>query len=664
MKQLSNNKKCILPLIALGSLVMLCGQLSAVPQGDDAVDLLSMSIEDLMNVEVTSVSKKAEKFFDAAAAIYVVTHEDIRRSGATSIPEALRMVPGLQVANVSGNVWAISSRGFNSWYSNKLLVLIDGRSVYSSIFAGVYWNVQDVMLEDVDRIEVIRGPGGTLWGANAVNGVINVITRKASESQGLYVTGGGGTEELGFGGVRYGGKISEDAYFRVYTKYFDRDEQKLANGQNAPDQWDGVQSGFRLDWDCSAENLLTVQGDIYKTRFESGLAAMIGESEGTGGNVLGRFSHSFSQDSEMTLQVYYNRVERDYHIGLRTLTDIMDVDFQHHFSLDDRQDIVWGLGYRFSTDEIDQTQLYQIIPATRDLNLFSSFLQDKIQLSDTLSLTIGSKFEHNDHTGFEVQPNVRLSWAVHDRHVLWSAVSRAVRTPSRTDDDQRYPSGTWVDQSNIQYISQILGDRDVDSEELVAYELGYRFQPTDKVSLDFSAFFNDYDRLHCYNMHVDASNMPAFILVDNVFDNKMDGETYGAELVANWNVTDYWRLVGSYTFLQTQLHTDQGINDILSEGSERGSPHNQFNIRSLLNITDSLQFDTFLYYVDNVPMVDVDNYIKLDARLGWKVNDQVELSLVGQDLLDSQHAEFADTLTVNTSSEMQRRFYARLSLRF
>ncbi len=659
MKILSNNKKCILPLIALGSLVMLCGQLSAVPQGGDDVDLLSMSIEDLMNVEVTSVSKKAEKLFDAPAAIYVVTHEDMHRSGVTSIPEALRMVPGLQVANVSGNMWAISSRGFNSWYSNKLLVLIDGRSVYSSIFGGVFWGLQDVLMEDIDRIEVIRGPGGTLWGANAVNGVINIITRKASESQGLYVTSGGGTEELGFGGVRYGGKISEDAYFRVYAKYYNRDEQKLANEQNGPDHWEKVQSGFRMDWDCSADNHLTVQGDIYKTLFGSDMASMVGESEGTGGNILGRFSHSFSPDSEMSLQVYYDRVEQNYHIGLRTLTDVIDVDFQHQFKLDEQQDIVWGLGYRFSADHIDQTTFFQISPTARNMNLFSGFIQDEIQLSDTLSLTFGSKFEHNDHTGFEVQPNARISWALNARHFLWSAVSRAVRTPSRTDEDQRL-LGSWVDQSNIHYVSQKLGSRKLDSEELIAYELGYRFQPADKLSFDFTAFYNDYDRLRASVSHVDTSNLPAFVLVNSVFDNAMDGKAYGAELAVNWNVTDHWKLAGSYTYLQMQMHLDEG-GDV---GSERGAPYNQFNIRSFLNITDDLHFDTMLYYVDNVPMVDMDNYIKLDARLGWDVNDHVELSLVGQDLLDSQHPEFADTYSVNGNTEIQRRFYARLSLRF
>ncbi len=632
---------------------------------DGSVDLLSLSIEELMDVEVTSVSKKAERLFDSPAAIYVVTNEDIRRSGVTSIPEALRMVPGLQVANITGNSWAVTARGFNALYSNKLLVMIDGRSVYTPLFAGTYWNVQDVLLEDVDRIEVIRGPGSTLWGANAVNGVINIITRKAQDTQGLYMTTGGGIEELGFGSIRYGGKMSDNAWFRIYTKYFNRDDKKLpGSGKDASDEWNKVQGGFRLDWDISKENILTVQGDIYDGQFDSAVTSSSGNNNIFGGNLLGRFSHEISEQSDMSLQMYYDHFTRDSYSTFNLTSDIIDLEFQHRFGLSDRQEFIWGLGYRLYLDNVSSISSFKIIPEDRDLHLFSSFIQDEIHLAETLSLTLGSKFEHNDYTGFEIQPSARLLWSVHDQHTLWGAVSRAVRTPSRADEDQLISLGQWYGQGGIQYINQLSGNDDLDSEELIAYELGYRLQPTEKLLFDFTTFYNDYDRLMAWETNVDASNMPVYILFDNAFDNTMAGETYGAELTAHWTVTDNWKLAGSYTFLQMQFHLDQDRTDAFSEDNEGASPHNQFNVRSYLNVTDAVQFDTMLYYVDNLPLADIDNYIRLDARLGWQVNEQVELSLVGQNLCDGLHKEYSDNVSQRMSTEMQRGVYARLSLRF
>src|SRR5688572_15258115 len=409
--------------------------------------IMDMDLESLMKIEVTSVSKRPEKLSDAAAAIYVISNEEIRRSGVTSIPEALRLAPGLEVARQDSHTWAISSRGFNDEFANQLLVLIDGRSVYTPLFAGVYWDVQDLPLEDINRIEVIRGPGASLWGANAVNGVINITTRRAKDTQGLLISAGAGNEERGFGTIRYGGKIGEQAHFRVYGKYLNRDDSGLTNGLSANDSWSMWRGGMRLDWEPSHNNLLTLQGDIYtgelnQTVTVPSLSAPpseeLREKVGvSGGNVLGRWSHQFSDTSELSLKAYYDRTERDRVVFDET-RDIFDLDLQHRFQLGDRHDFVVGLGYNITSDDLDNRFAVSFDPTHRTASLYSAFVQDEIELvRDRLRLTMGTKIEHNDYTGWEVQPNARLSWSITKRQTAWFAASRAISTPSRAEDDIR-----------------------------------------------------------------------------------------------------------------------------------------------------------------------------------------------------------------------------------
>src|SRR5437879_4231967 len=381
------------------------------------IDVTTMSVEDLMNMQVTSVSKRTQKVADAAAAIFVLTQEDIRRSGATSIPEALRLVPGLEVARIDQNKWAIGSRGFNGRFDNKLLVLIDGRSVYTPLFSGVYWNVQDVMLEDVDRIEVIRGPGATLWGANAVDGVINVITKKAKATQSAVVTAGAGTDERAAGGVRYGGKLGDNTYYRAYTKYFDWGPSAYPSGMTAHDGWDALRGGFRADWTPAGANSLTLQGDVYRTRFDETLtvASLSAPYSNTfpnngkysGGNILGRWNHT-SEGSSMSLQMYYDNTTITDHSLFGDHQNILDLDFQHGFHVGDSQQFVWGLGYRSIHDKNDASFTVSLQPNQVTLNQFSTFLQDEISLVDNrLQFTRGSKFEHNKFTGFEIRSEER-----------------------------------------------------------------------------------------------------------------------------------------------------------------------------------------------------------------------------------------------------------------
>ncbi len=656
-------------LVSLLALAGRAAELAATPAGPD---FGNMSLDQLMNYPVTSPTKHEGKLSETPAAIEVITQEDIRRSGVTSIPEALRMAPGLEVAKVDAHTWAISSRGFNDVFANKLLVLQDGRSVYTPLFSGVFWDVQDTLLEDIDRIEVIRGPGAALWGANAVNGVINIITKKASDTQGLLIAGGAGTEERGFGGFRYGGKAGENLYFRLYGKYFDRDDSVFANGASAADAWHMGREGFRMDWVASAENLVTLQGDFYSGTanqiFTNAtpsptppfIEAVRDQIELTGGNVLGRWSHNFSADSEAKLQLYYDRTSRDTAIFKET-RDTFDLDSQHRFPLGDRNDVSWGAGYRLAADRVGSSFTIALNPDHRTTQLLSTFVQDEITLvRDRLRLTLGSKFEHNDFTGFEIQPSGRLSWIPTERQTVWASVSRAVRTPSRAEDDIRLVQLT----PNPVVFGSIQGSRSFESEKLTAYELGYRLRPHSRVSLDLALFYNAYDDLRSIEPGGIVPGPPGLGTVPATLANKLHGETYGAEFAPSWQATDWWRLQAAYTYLQMQLHRDPGSGDTTSESNERRSPRHQFSLRSVMDLPYRVQFDWGVRYVDSLPAINVASYVTMDARLGWRPTQNLELSLVGQNLLANRHAEFRPSSITTQATEVERSVYGRITLRF
>jgi len=674
MKVLNRLVLCCCAAAAL--LAGVAGAEARAAPGDSTTDLTELSIEELMNVEVTSVSKKPEKLSEAAAAVYVITQEDIRRSGATSIPEALRMAPGLHVARIDANKWAITSRGFNGEFANKLLVLIDGRTVYTPLFAGVYWDVQDTMLEDIDRIEIIRGPGATMWGANAVNGVINIITKSARDTQGGLVSGGAGSEERGFGGVRYGGTLGDSAWYRVYAKYFNRDDSVDSSGDRTSDEWDMLRGGFRIDWDVSESDSLTFQGDIYDGDLREtvdvafltppALLALDKSFDVTGANVLARWSHVFSDTSDMSMQVYYDRAERDK-FQLDEVRDTFDLDFQHRFVLGDRHEIVWGLGYRYTADDLDGSFTISLDPDSRHDDLVTAFVQDEITLVDErLKLTVGSKFEHNDYTGFEIQPSVRLLSTPHERHTLWAAVSRAVRTPARTNDDMRINFLVFPGTDGSTNVMTILGDDDFESEELTAYELGYRVQPVENVYLDIAAFYNVYDDLLTQEPGIpffELTPAPPHMVIPMYFDNMMDGETYGAEVAVNWNVTESWRVAAGFTCIEMDLDSDSSSGDTLADETERSSPQHQFHIRSYLNLPHNVQFDTALYYVDSLPAQDVSSYVRLDTRLGWRPTENLELSVGLQNLLDTEHDEYG-LMEGAHPTEAERSVYGKVTWTF
>ena len=638
-----------------------------------ARDLTEMSIEDLMSVEVTTVSRKAQRLNDSAAAVFVITNEDIRRSGATSIAEALRMVPGLEVARISANSWAITSRGFNGQYANKLLVLMDGRSAYDLLYSGVFWNLQDVLLEDVARIEVIRGPGASLWGANAVNGVINIITKPAAETQGGLATGGFGNEEKGFGALRYGGKIGNATYYRVYGKYFDRDDSESLEGGEAHDGWDIARGGGRIDWRFSDQDELTVLGDYYNGKVGNEgtyysvsppyVTPLIESSPVSGGNIIGRWQRQISPSSDLLLQMYVDRAEWEVPLVKET-RDTIDVDFQHRFGLGDRQEILWGVGYRWTRGLLDVAEGITFDDEDRRDQLFSLFVQDDISLlPDQLSLMIGSKFEHNDYTGFEVQPNIRLLWRADDRNTFWSAVSRAVRTPGMVEHDaqltQQVIPGTPVTEISLQ------GSKDYRSETVVAYEAGYRWKAHERLSTDLALFYNQYDHLRTIEPGTpDFGGTPPHVIVPYVVDNLMEGHTYGLELAVDYLPMDGWRLKGAYTCLKMHLETKDGSLDTTSASAEGDVPRHQVSLRSEMDLPKGFELDLWLRYVDDLPTQSISDYWNMDARIGWRPTPKWEFAIVGQNLFDSSRQEFSPEIYDLATTEIERSYYFKATWHF
>ncbi|HWK73927.1 MAG TPA: TonB-dependent receptor [Povalibacter sp.] len=584
--------------------------------------LKKLSVEELMNVEVTSIARTPQKLSQAPSAIQVISAEEIHRAGATSLPEALRLAPNLQVAQANSSQWAISARGFNNILANKLLVMIDGRSVYTPLYGGVFWDVQDVVLDDVERIEVVSGPGATQWGANAVNGVINVVTRNSAQTQGLLAQAAAGSEIRSLGTLRYGGELNEDLHYRVYAKGFERGATVNVDSSAANDDWHMGQGGFRLDWQ-PGEDLLTLQADLYQGRPNpDGTTAV----DASGGNLLGRWQRTTSSGADLQLQLYYDHTRRDFDQGLAESLDTWDIDWQHRFAIGSRQNLTWGLHLRRQNHEVDNLPLFAFLPAHKALTRYGLFVQDQIAvLPDRLELTLGTKIGYNNYTDYEYQPSARLAWTPDARNTLWAAVSRAVRTPSRIDRDFYLfltPTIPLVTGSDFQ------------SETLLAYELGWRVQPHEDLSLSLSSFYNDYDELRS------AEPGPPPLGIPLTFGNGVQGSSYGLELAAVYQVSQRWRLRGGYTFLKKDLRLKPGSHDLNDASVESDDPRHQLLIQSMLDLPGDLRLDGVARYVDALPDPHVPAYVSLDLRLAWNPTEHLELSLVGQNLLDERHAEF------------------------
>lgn len=646
-------------------------------------DLTGFSIEDLMQVKVVSAAKVEQALQDTASAVFVITADDIRRSGATNVMEALRLAPGVEVARIDSSRWAITIRGFNGRFANKLLVLIDGRTVYNTQFSGVYWEIQDLFLPDIERIEVVRGPGGALWGANAVNGVINIITRNSKDTEGGLATLTAGNEERTIAGVRYGGKLGDSAQYRIYGQFTDRDGQTTAaTGGNAGDDWRMGRGGFRLDWMPSARDTVAVQGDVYDGNFDQNymlptLAPPYAEPRlspvtASGGSVQARWERQYSATSGMGLQAYYQYAKRDDPLYIAD-SGTFDLDFQHNFALTDRQAIVWGLGYRRDSDQFTDTLFSSVKPSQLTTQLFSAFVQDQAELiPEQLRLIVGLKVEHNDFSGWEWQPSIRMLWTLNSDHRLWAAVSRSVRTPSRGEGDSRVnlfvlPPSPLT--GNLPTLFSIFSTEDLQSENLVAYEIGYRSRWSERFSVDAAAFYNDYDQIIASVPGApfpETRTFPPYLVVPLELQNVGAGHNYGFELAADWRPTQDWRLQLAYSYLHQDIQGSSG-EPLFNSGTL-----NQISLLSSWNVQDNLDFDVWWRYVHRdgalrtfspYGNVEADPYSALTLRLGWRPRKDLELSLVGANLLDGNHLEYVQE-AYTFPVEVERSIYGQMRWNF
>ena len=615
--------------------------------GDDTTtqDKSDISIEQLMNVEITSASKKEQKLTDTAASVFVITRDMIRRSGLTSIPEVLRLAPGVEVARIDGSKWAISIRGFSTPLANKLLVLVDGRSVYNDTFSGVYWAAQDMPLEEVERIEVVRGPVAAIWGANAVNGVINIITRSPRETRGATLTAGGGGDMAGYGSASYSTPLGDRGYVRFYSGYRGHDPMQGPSGSNEGD-WIHRTGGFRMEFDLSASDSLSFEGQGY-TGNENDVINYLSPfryNPGplqreplfySGGSIVGEWKHAISDRSWFTIRSYYDHygeTETDVDKSL----NVGDVEMEHHFKFSPRHELVWGLGYRGSDHESVKGLPIYFLPA--HTNLFSGFVQDEYSLiPDRLHLVAGTEVQHNSFTGFEIQPSLRLLWQPSRRYSTWAAVSRAVRTPGVVETNSVY---SFVDYDLGKVFPVVAkGTPDLGSETLLGYELGQRVSLGRRLSLDLSAFYNFYKHMVIEapsNISIDPRG---FVAMSNIYANIGSAHTYGGDASLELSPAKNWTLRGGYSWLKI---VPWDYSQRLSSNEVPGptDPQHQAQLHSNWDLTRTVQFDTSLYYTGSIPAFGIPDHWRTDIRLGWRPSRHLEFSVAGQDLLSPEHPEF------------------------
>ncbi|OAD42507.1 hypothetical protein LPB72_08480 [Hydrogenophaga crassostreae] len=606
-----------------------------------------MSLEELMVIEISSAAKKPQRLADAATAIYVLGQDEIRRSGATNVPELLRTVPGVQVSRIDGSRYAVGIRGFGSRYSGKLLVLQDGRTLYSPLLSGTLWEAQDVMLEDVERIEIIRGPGGTLWGANAMNGVINIITKHAQDTQGTVAQTKAGSLESGVS-VRHGGRLGESGHFRLYAKADEHQDMETETGADAHDAWRQKRAGFRADFTPDARDTITLQGDVYDTKAQSTslFTAMVppttaylpDTSNLSGANLLFRWVRDVDATQNWQFQAYFDRTDATER-AFDARVDTTDLDWQHRFRLTPSQELTWGAGYRQVSDEVNGSFTIGFPKNAAKSQIYSAFLQDEIQLDDAWRLTLGSKLEHNDVTGLEPQPSARLLWNASPTDTFWTSLSRAVQTPTRStlDSQVNYAVGPYPPFATA--VLGIYGNPDLDSQAMVSRELGYRGQFGPRLTVDAAAFYNTYD-----NLISNEQQAPAFVpypLSVQRFDNGLKGKVYGFEVSGNWQATPDWRLKASYSRTQLSLTNKPGFTGLSAFGRVGSTPTNMAQLQSSHRLSHQIELDAFLNYSDALPYLEVPRYTRLDLRLGWRPTADFELSVTGRSLLQKRHQEYA-----------------------
>ena len=624
---------------------MLAVALLLVPAGSGEAqtleDLQRLSIEQLSQIQITSVAKRSESLSDAPAAIYVITHDQIMRSGATTVPEILRLAPNLEVAQIGSTSYAISARGFNvgdnASLSNKLLVLIDGRSVYSPMFGGVYWDMINVLPENIERIEVISGPGAALWGANAVNGVINIITYSSNQTQGGLLTLGGGNLEHD-AGVQYGGRLSPDLTYQVHAEYSDFSSYPEAGGGSARDGWWKPTGGFRLDWDPSADHV-SVQGDVF-TATEDPNGFIRGQ------DVAATWRHTFDNGSSLQLLAYYDDSQRWLQNAGGFTVNTYDVELQHDFKLAGWNEIVWGAGDRAFGYHFYQSGGLLLVPDAQTLNLADWFAQDTISLARALKLTLGLKLEDEPYAGVQAMPDLRIAWKPIDSTLLWAAVSRAVRSPTPVDTNLREYAGP---------IDVLNGSNGFHPETLTAYQVGTRVTPTASVSFSVSGFYDVYDRLRS----VEAPPSPA--VFPFTFGNLMAGTVFGVEVWGTWQVNAWWQLSAGFNLQHENLTFLPGSTEVLGLAFVADDPGHQANLHSAVNFGHGVTWDAYLRDSGELPHPVVAEYVELDTSVAWQVTPRLQVSLSGFNLLHRYHVEFLED---GESTEIPRSVLARARIRF
>ena len=664
--------RAVLPLV----LSALAVSLPSLAFGQTPIDLSQASLEDLLNLRVTSVNKKDQSLSRTGAAVYVITQEDIRRSGMTNIPDLLRMVPGVDVAQIDSHTWAISIRGFNYEFATKVLVLIDGRTVYSPLFSGVFWDAEDVPLEDIERIEVIRGPGGTVWGANAVNGVINIITKSSKQTQGGLMVAGTGNKLNADGLLQYGGTAGQSGTYRVFGRYFQENSSEPANGLQGDDGWHGSHGGFRTDWDLSPEDQLTVQGDFFGTSEAQPITTLIStqlpyvyafndKATVATEDILSRLNHTFSDGSEASLQVYYGR-DRHTDQGTTSILNTGDFDFQYHFHAGSRNDLVAGAGYRVSDEQFTNGYALGYTINHRRDNLFNVFVQDEIRITDAFAVTAGSKFEHNSYTGFEYEPSVQLVWTPTKHQTVWTSVSRAIRQPALYDVALDYYAQTLPLPTGGFAVVEVFGGKTT-AEKLLDYEAGYRADVSKRVSVDLTLFASRYHNQQSTEPGAPYFAMtpgPPHLVIPYYFANLAYVKDYGVEFFAHWNVSRRWQVSPGYSYLDMNIQFDPASQDALDRGFAGLSPKHQFQVRSNLSLPHHLEWDGSLYYVSELWSARIPAYERLDTRIGWRAGESVEFSVVGQNLLSPRRVEFGSPYFGAMPTYVERSVFGKVTWRF
>lgn len=658
-------------------------------------DFTSLSLEELGLIQVTSVSKRSESLNLVPAAVSVIKADEITRSGANNFPEALRLATGTDVNRVDAHQWAVTVRGFNDTFAQKLLVLMDGRSLYTPLFSGTFWQIHDALLEDLEQIEVVRGPGGTVWGANAVNGVISIASKPAHATQGSLLTGTY-RSDVTSAALRYGGKASETLHYRIYAKYDDHDSSRRKGGGEAWDSGHKKQAGFRTDWRPTSSDEFTLQGDRAELRHHAvtpqvvfpayqvpapatGYAYTVkGAIEQKDSNLLGRWTHRAQNGSELSLQSYFDHSEL-LHPLMTDNRKTYDFDLRHRITLGHAHELVYGGGYRNSRSDLQGSVVADIPHQIYVDRIYNLFVQDQLTLlPDRLRLTLGAKMEEFNSIGTAWEPGMRLAWTPHERQTIWASVARALRTPSVYERMGRFnigAAGAEPPSRPAPVLLSVLGNPELKSEKLLAYELGYRVHAFQRFNVDLALFVNDYDDLRTSTERQNLATLPHYVGVESQFISAGWGKTYGGEVSVTFQALERWRVHALYSIIRADLEGPVTPLTGKTQPPKMSAPDSQFNLRISGEMTSQLFLDAGLRYVGEISSAgevltqllgtrnSLPSHLTFDACLTWRASANVDVSIGARDI-GRTHREYVPTFTTTEHTEVRTSYFIRTTLKF